>query len=85
MTIPPLPYRCPPAPYERACMVATLIRRRRLKARVVLLDPNPMMQVFSRVFGNQYRDLITYVPQARIKAVDPVRAYGDDGFRNAPF
>jgi len=71
MTIPPLPYRCPPAPYERACMVATLIRRRQLKARVVLLDPNPMMQVFSRVFGNQYRDLITYVPQARIKAVDP--------------
>ena len=45
-------------------MVVTLIRRRRLKARVVLLDPNPMMQVFSRVFGNQYRDLITYVPQA---------------------
>lgn len=73
MTIPPQPYRCPPAPYERACMVATLIRRRQLKARVVLLDPNPMMQVFSRVFGSQYRDLITYVPQARIKAVDPFK------------
>ncbi len=73
MTIPPLPYRCPPAPYERACMVATLIRRRGLKARVVLLDPNPMMPVFSRVFGNQYRDLIAYVPQAQLKAVDPFR------------
>ena len=71
MTIPPLPYRCPPAPYERACMVASLIRQRQLKARIFLLDPNPMMQVFSRVFGSQYRDLITYVPQAQIKAVDP--------------
>lgn len=71
MNIPPMPYRCPPAPYERACMIASLIRQRSLKARVVLLDPNPMMQAFSRVFSGQYRDLITYVPQAQVKAVDP--------------
>ena len=32
MTIPPMPYRCPPAPYERACMIASLIKRRNLKA-----------------------------------------------------
>ncbi|MDQ5946727.1 MAG: hypothetical protein QG619_2157, partial [Pseudomonadota bacterium] len=50
MTIPPMPYRCPPAPYERACMIASVIRQRNLKARVILLDPNPMMQAFNRVF-----------------------------------
>lgn len=71
MAVPPLPYRCPPAPYERACMIASLFRQRQLKARLVVLDPNPMMQVFARVFGGQYRDIITYVPQARLKAVDP--------------
>lgn len=71
MTIPPMPYRCPPAPYERACMIASVIRQRNLKARVILLDPNPMMQAFNRVFNGQYRDLITYVPQAQVKAVDP--------------
>ena len=71
MNIPPMPYRCPPAPYERACMIASLIKRRNLKAKVILLDPNPMMQGFSRVFSTQYRDQITYVPQARIKAIDP--------------
>ena len=85
MTIPPLPYRCPPAPYERACMVASMIRRRQLKARVVLLDPNPMMQVFSRVFGSQYRDLLTYVPQARIKAVDPFRRTVTTDFETIQF
>jgi NADH dehydrogenase FAD-containing subunit len=72
MTIPPMPYRCPPAPYERACMIASVIRQRNLKARVILLDPNPMMQAFNRVFNGQYRDLITYVPQAQVKAVDPL-------------
>lgn len=71
MAVPPLPYRCPPAPYERACMIASLFRQRQLKARIVLLDPNPMMQVFARVFSGQYRDFITYVPQARLKGVDP--------------
>jgi NADPH-dependent 2,4-dienoyl-CoA reductase/sulfur reductase-like enzyme len=71
MNIPPMPYRCPPAPYERACMIASLIQRRKLKAKVILLDPNPMMQGFSRVFSTQYRDQITYVPQAKIKAIDP--------------
>lgn len=71
MTVPPMPYRCPPAPYERACMIASLIRRRNLKARVILLDPNPMMPAFNRVFSGSYREQITYVPQARVKAVDP--------------
>jgi hypothetical protein len=49
-----------------------VIRQRNLKARVILLDPNPMMQAFNRVFNGQYRDLITYVPQAQVKAVDPL-------------
>lgn len=73
MTVPPMPYRCPPAPYERACMIASLIRQKNLKARVILLDPNPMMQGFNRVFSGQYRDQITYVPQAQVKAIDPFR------------
>lgn len=71
ITVPPLPYRCPPAPFERACMLATLFRQKQLKARVIVLDPNPMMQGFARVFGGQYRDRIVYVPQARVQAIDP--------------
>lgn len=71
MTVPPMPYRCPPAPFERACMIATLFRQRRIKARVIVLDPNPMMQGFARVFAGPYRERIVYVPQAQVQAIDP--------------
>ncbi|HEX5803917.1 MAG TPA: FAD/NAD(P)-binding oxidoreductase, partial [Azospira sp.] len=71
ITVPPMPYRCPPAPFERACMIATLFRQKSIKARVIVLDPNPMMQGFARVFAGPYRERIVYVPQAQLKAVDP--------------
>ena len=45
-------------------MVASLIKRRQLKAKVILLDPNPMMHGFTRVFRDQYADQLSYVPQA---------------------
>lgn len=73
MTLPPAPYRCPPAPYERAAMIAAAFKARRLKAKLIVLDPNPLMAGFSRVFEDQYRDQIVYVPHARIKALDPFR------------
>lgn len=71
MTVPPMPYRCPPAPFERACMIATRFRQRGLKARVIVLDPNPSMPGFTRLFGGAYRDRIVYVPQAHVRAIDP--------------
>lgn len=71
MTLPPAPYRCPPAPYERAAMIAAAFKVRRLKAKLIVLDPNPLMAGFSRVFEEQYRDQIVYLPHARIKAFDP--------------
>lgn len=72
LTIPPAPYRCPPAPYERALMIAETLRQRQLKARLVILDPNLPMLAFDRVYRDAYRDWITYLPQATIRHVDPV-------------
>ncbi len=71
IAVPPMPYRCPPAPFERACLIATLFAQRRVKARVVVLDPNPAMPGFLRVFASQYRERIVYVPQARVEKIDP--------------
>ena len=71
MNLPKLPYRCPPAPYERACAIAALMKAKKLKGKLILIDPNPMMQAFNRVFSGQYRDQITYLPQAGIRSVDP--------------
>jgi NADPH-dependent 2,4-dienoyl-CoA reductase/sulfur reductase-like enzyme len=71
MTLPPMPYRCPPSPYERAVMIGWLLKSRKIKGRLTLLDPNPIVQGFSRVFKDQFRDQIAYIPDARVRSVDP--------------
>jgi hypothetical protein len=71
MTIPPSPYRCPPAPYERALMIGWLIKTRGIKGRLIVLDPHPGYQGFNRRFAEDYRDQITYVPDTRVRVVDP--------------
>ncbi|BAN34013.1 NAD(FAD)-dependent dehydrogenase [Sulfuricella denitrificans skB26] len=71
MTIPPMPYRCPPSPYERACMIGWLLKSRKIKGKLIILDPNPSFLGFSKIFAEQYPDQIVYVPNARVKSVDP--------------
>jgi NADH dehydrogenase FAD-containing subunit len=41
MSIPAKPYRCPPGPYERACVVADWLKRNRPGSKVIVLDANP--------------------------------------------
>lgn len=71
MTIPPLPYRCPPAPYERAGLIAWWLRAHGIKGRLIVLDPNLPALDFDRIFRTAFADRITYLPQARVKSVDP--------------
>lgn len=71
MTLPPMPYRCPPSPYERACLIGWLIKSRKIKGRLTVLDPNSHILGFNRIFSEHYKDQIDYVPQARIKSLDP--------------
>jgi len=73
MTVPPGPYRCTPSPYERAVMIASMFKRRKLKARLVLVDAGAGMQAFNRVFAERYRDQIEHLPHSAIKAIDPYR------------
>lgn len=71
MTVPPMPYRCPPAPYERAAMIGWLLKTRRIKGKLIVLDPNPISPVFRRVFEEGYRDQIDYRQDMRVQSVDP--------------
>ena len=41
ISIPKVPYRCPPGPYERACMVASYFKVAKPKSKVLVLDANP--------------------------------------------
>jgi len=75
MTLPPPPHRCPPSPYERACLLAWHIKKHKLPVKITILDPKdsprPITTGFLDAFTFLYDDVITYVPNARIREVDP--------------
>lgn len=73
MNIPPAPYRCPPAPYERAMLIAWLLKSRRIKGRLIVLDPGPGLLGFPRLFAERYREQVVYLPHTAIRSVDPFR------------
>ncbi len=74
LTIPPKPYRCPPGPYERACVVADYLKRVKGGGKVIILDANPGIQAepvnFGRAFSVTHRSVITYVPNAVVNRID---------------
>jgi NADH dehydrogenase FAD-containing subunit len=74
MTVPPAPYRCPPGPYERACVVADWLRRNRPGSKVIVLDANPAItaerESFTRAFEVTHAGVIEYVPNAPVTFVD---------------
>ncbi|MFN8355358.1 MAG: FAD/NAD(P)-binding oxidoreductase [Spirosomataceae bacterium] len=74
LTIPPKPYRCPPGPYERACVVADYLKRVKGGGKVIVLDANPSIQAepenFSYAFNTTHKSVITYVPNAILSSID---------------
>jgi NADPH-dependent 2,4-dienoyl-CoA reductase/sulfur reductase-like enzyme len=74
LTIPPKPYRCPPGPYERACVVADYLKRVKGGGKVIVLDANPEIQAealnFTQAFNVTHKGIITYVPNAAISNIN---------------
>jgi NADPH-dependent 2,4-dienoyl-CoA reductase/sulfur reductase-like enzyme len=75
---PPLPYRCPPAPYERASMMAYALKARGVKnARIVILDAKDhfaMQTLFIDGWERHYTGMIEWQDPAihgGIQALDP--------------
>lgn len=71
LTVPTAPYRCPPAPYERAVLLAGWIRARGLRAKVTLLDASAGMPRYTRLFNDRWRGLIEHRPYSEVRSVDP--------------
>jgi sulfide dehydrogenase [flavocytochrome c] flavoprotein chain len=73
MTIPKVPYRCPPGPYERACMVASYFKQAKPRSKVLVLDANPEVQskkaLFERAFKQHYEGILEYRPNNEVKEV----------------
>jgi len=74
VTIPPSPYRCPPGPYERACVVADYLKRTKGGGKVIILDANSKIQAepqnFTTAFTTTHKGIITYVPNAQITGIN---------------
>lgn len=70
MTIPPAPYRCPPAPYERAMFIAWWLKTRNIPGRLIIADPNPLMPAFRNILLDRYKDQVTYLDHAKVRSVD---------------
>ncbi|HBD37154.1 MAG TPA: flavocytochrome C, partial [Cupriavidus sp.] len=75
ITIPLAPYRCPPGPYERACLVADYLKQHKPRSKVLVLDANPDITskgaLFRKVWETRYKGMIEYRPQFETVDVDP--------------
>jgi sulfite dehydrogenase len=74
IAIPKAPYRCPPGPYERACLVANYFKESKPKSKVVILDANEDVMskkaLFTKAWKDLYGGIIEYRNNSEIKDVD---------------
>jgi sulfite dehydrogenase len=73
LSIPKVPYRCPPGPYERACMVAAYFKQAKPRSKVLVLDANPEVQskkaLFEKAWSDHYKGILEYRPNAELRGV----------------
>ena len=73
MTIPAAPYRCPPGPYERACVVADYLKNVKgfTNCKVNVLDANANITIEADTFGAKFTEYgVEYKPSTTVTAVD---------------
>ncbi len=81
LCIPKKPYRCPPGPYERVCVVADILKRVKGGGKLIIFDansPNPLTptdkysaiqaetHTFTTAFTGQFASIVEYVPNAQL-------------------
>lgn len=73
---PPQPYRCPPAVYERVCLLGEELGRRQVRARLLILDAKdryPMQSLFETAYADYLEDMVEWIPpdfHGGIEAID---------------
>jgi sulfide dehydrogenase [flavocytochrome c] flavoprotein chain len=72
--VPRAPYRCAPAPYERACQVAWYFKNAKPKSKVLVLDANEDVQskkaLFMAAWNGPYKGMVEYRPNSELVDVD---------------
>jgi len=74
LTVPELPYRCPPGPYERASLVAHYFKKFKPKSKVIILDANQDVTskgvLFKKFWRENYPDHLEYRADHKLLEVD---------------
>jgi len=87
LSIPLAPYRCPPGPYERACMVASYFKAHKPKSKVIILDANDDViskgPLFKKAWNEHYKGILEYRGKSKVVDVDAATntaklEFGDD-------
>ncbi|MFZ4622996.1 MAG: FAD-dependent oxidoreductase [Rhodoferax sp.] len=72
LTIPKAPYRCPPGPYERACLIGDWLKAKKPGSQLTVLDANADILAEADNFHKAFAlHNIVYLPNAQITGVDP--------------
>lgn len=74
LTVPKVPYVCPPGPYERASVVADYFRRYKPRSKVLILDANDGVvskrPLFLQAWAEFYPEIIEYHPNMHVRDAD---------------
>jgi sulfide dehydrogenase [flavocytochrome c] flavoprotein chain len=71
------PYRCPPGPYERACLIAHYLKTKKPRSKLLILDAKDTFSK-QRLFQNAWKELypgmiewVSLSQGGKVNAVDP--------------
>ena len=74
ISMPLTPYRCPPGPYERSCLIAHYLKTHKPKSKLFLLDANPDVvskkPLFTKAWSEYYKGIFEYVPGKKVTRID---------------
>jgi NADPH-dependent 2,4-dienoyl-CoA reductase/sulfur reductase-like enzyme len=77
ISAPATPYRCPPAPYERASLIAHYLKANKPKSKVLILDAKDgfsKQHLYEEAWAALYPGMIEWVPLSKggsVSSVDP--------------
>ena len=79
ISVPRAPYRCPPGPYERASLIAHVLKTRKPRSKVIILDANDSFSkqaLFEEAWAKHYPGLIEWRSASNDGAVRRVDSVG---------
>jgi len=79
MAAPANPFRCPPGPYERACMIGHFLKTRKKKSKLLILDAKDSISkqpLFVEAWDRLYKGVVEWVPLSKDGKVTKVDVKG---------